>query len=394
MLALISFAEPKICQDLFAEVCGNKKIITDPTGYSIHPGEAYQKKLAEKLKRFEAFLNTKISTTLADPKNKNMLKSFAGFAGIKNCESNFAKCLKKLTPTLASSLNPLDPQFPDSFDYGAFDSARDTVEISSFLKSINDDYKKFFVDSDFKSKAQKMLEDLKKIMIEKLDTLSLAPHRKKAMIDKLSATKLVDCWGLMPEDAIVNGNAANYFGYDSNVICIESGFSLQNTSMFNLAMALSHELTHTLDPCAEEFQIGIPKGVRSPWMPVMQCLRSADSVKANPSKRTLDCIVGDQIGESFADWMGLEITVDYVRRNYSDMRKNDLKNGWINMSRYSCDTRVGEHPAMIDRMNKLTLTHPEIRKDFGCTSPSKATYCPMDLMRQSAGSPNPSKGLQ
>lgn len=389
LMASMSFAEPKICQNLFAEACGNKKIISDPTGYSVHPEGPYKKKLAEKMKRFEAFYRDRIASSLADPRNKNILQSFAEFSGLKNCNSDPAKCAQQLSPSVASLLHPFDSLVPTNFEVAAFESAKETEAMKRFLAHLTKDYHQFFEDTEFKAKAEKMLKDLQKIMLEKLNTLSLAPHRKKAMIDKLSATKLVDCWGSMPDEDIVSGTAANYFGYSSNEICIQAGLPLQNTSLFNLAFALSHELTHALDPCAKEFMIGIPKGVRSPWMPVMQCLRSQKSMGAKASRGTLECDTGDQIGESFADWMGLEITVDYVRQNFKDMSKSELKNAWINMTRYSCETRVDEHPAMTDRMNKLILAHPEIRKDFGCTITSKAAYCSMDLMRQPAGPQSP-----
>jgi len=92
----------------------------------------------------------------------------------------------------------------------------------------------------------------------------------------------------------------------------------------------------------------------------------------------------DQIGEAFCDWVAAEIVPEYMQKNHPGLSRDQLRTGYSNAWRGLCDnlnptphSPQDVHSSLEDRLNKIMLQNPKIRKQMGCTTqPSKgAVYC-------------------
>ena len=205
----------------------------------------------------------------------------------------------------------------------------------------------------------------------------------------------------------------------------------QRISEYQLIQLISHELAHSIDPCFIQFDFksnSAPiinyEGSDSPEkiypFPIIECLRSEDSIQAfRPNYRPYPhhyysmyydtqntpynshppsrpsrppppfCHHDDQIGESFCDWLATEILFRHMNSNskLSGNDKNQHINGIASIYRSHCYPKdglglselgqdIGRHPASIDRLERITLAHPGIRRKLcGKNVKSKVRYC-------------------
>ena len=198
-------------------------------------------------------------------------------------------------------------------------------------------------------------------------------------------------------------------------------------SEYMLVFVISHELAHSIDPCLIQFDsqgkfsttiINYERG-DSPEkiypFPIIECLRSEGSVQAfrpnyplhslypiyypnsypqqhphHPPPPTPFCYYSkDQIGESFCDWLATEILFRHMNSNsrLSGNNKNQHINGIASTFRFFCEPKdglgpsklgqdIGRHPATIDRLERITLAHPGIRRKLcGKNVKSEVRYC-------------------
>lgn len=103
------------------------------------------------------------------------------------------------------------------------------------------------------------------------------------------------------------------------------------------------------------------------------------SGRENPKADFCD---GDQIGESFSDWMAVEVLPVYIEQNYR-LTIEQYRLGYANARRLICSVQEDggrsnrdEHPAIENRINKIILVNPKVRAQMGCPSkhPENA-YC-------------------
>ncbi len=185
----------------------------------------------------------------------------------------------------------------------------------------------------------------------------------------------------------------------ANKIHFCSGPILKNNSEFLLAQVCAHELSHSIDPCILQ-QSGMIQYKRSSSgfdsqfaLPeVLQCLRGNSSMAAQ--KGALCPGPGsngkpqDQIGESFADWMGDEIAPEYISEFHPNLTTENMRNGYSNIAKTFCnppkhppgmDRPPGRdpHPSPLKRYNFGLLVQPLVRRQMGCevAPPPGKTYC-------------------
>ncbi len=139
----------------------------------------------------------------------------------------------------------------------------------------------------------------------------------------------------------------------------------------DLAEALSKQKTPA-PPTPFPFPFPIPGGKTPP-----QIIETPDS----------PFCTGDQIGETFSDWIAAEVLPEYMSLHYPDLTEKQYRLGYSNVFRGSCNHANPEqsfmsagldvHPEESDRVNKIILTHPKIRKQMGCDPkpPAQSTYC-------------------
>ncbi len=161
-----------------------------------------------------------------------------------------------------------------------------------------------------------------------------------------------------------------------------------------------------------------PNQLQNPYNTLMACLRSSASIAAQPekkqskedasqsntdgryhnrsnktnaSKKSKSLIEetpfcdDDQIGEAVADWYAFEILPEFIQKRYPNLTKEQYKIGYSNVFRSAdCKDDVrkegvhASHPTTRDRIDKLLMSQPIIRKQIGCNEASEYHHCNND----------------
>lgn len=294
----------------------------------------------------------------------------------------------------------------------------------------------------------KIFPQIKSLMIERINELHIPDDQKSFMVGKIKSIQFAgsNCTELNRSGyGTTGGNSGEVVSsllvpnafYDSarNTFKFCSGFLLQSTSEFQIAMTIGHELSHSIDPCQIAFgptDMGFKykssddlKKMEQefPLKNVLLCLRDPSSVEAKnlssmqagqmgygngngsgsgeyenypmpvagagmPQQQQLkpSFCNNDQITESFSDWMGSEVLPRYIQKNYS-LTPEQYREGYANANRINCwsypDTsdnfNFKVHPAIGKRINKIMLVNPKIRIQMGCPAKHpENTYCDSD----------------
>ena len=208
-------------------------------------------------------------------------------------------------------------------------------------------------------------------------------------------------------------------------------------SEYQLVRTISHELAHSIEPCLIQFDFrsnsddpiinyeGSDNPERIYPFSIIECLRSEDSIQAfRPNYRPYPhyfysmyydtqntpynphphphppsrpsrppppfCHDKDQINESFCDWLASEILSRHMNSNLklSGNDKNQHINGVASIFRPFCNPQdglgtsrlgqdIGPHSMSIDRLERIILAHPGIRRKLcGKNVKSEVKYCP------------------
>ncbi len=183
----------------------------------------------------------------------------------------------------------------------------------------------------------------------------------------------------------------------SNDVSYCRGMADYGVSKYQLSFVFAHELAHSIDPC--HLQFGSPNvsvnyqnsnedAYKAYPFKILKCLRSDKSILAydpkfyglSESEKGVPsfCLGNDQINESFCDWIATEILYRHMKTNLSKNTKQHHINGIASVWRYSCNEHQSlglsslglqgdsPHPSSVDRLNRLTLAHPGIRREIGC----------------------------
>lgn len=247
------------------------------------------------------------------------------------------------------------------------------------------------------------------------------PAARQKLLTKISAIRFagMDCsqnssGGLYSEfesNAFYDGVANQFF------FC--KGYEKFGLSDFNAVHTIAHELAHSIDPCNIQtgpsffrfnYQGTNPQELEAqyPFPNLIACLRDSRSVGANaggqntstddpmampdpssePDPSPSFCTEGEQIGESFCDWIGTEVLTRFAQNEWKKLSQRQFQNGVANIWRSACQPGAGinssptqgEHPPTGLRLTKLILTHPYIRQRLDCgeMNPSRDIYCNAD----------------
>jgi|GEM_PF-5942661 len=188
---------------------------------------------------------------------------------------------------------------------------------------------------------------------------------------------------------------AYYTGFN-HTISYCRGMADYGVSKYQLVSVFAHEIAHSIDPCrlADTFSdTGLNyKNTSDPEnnfpFKVLKCLRSEKSVHAygtasddlSDEEKEISkfCHNTDQINESFCDWMGAEILYRYMKTDLSKNTQQKHYDGVASAWRYLCEDKEGlgsstlgqerktGHPSSVDRLNRIVLAHPGIRREIGC----------------------------
>jgi hypothetical protein len=279
--------------------------------------------------------------------------------------------------------------------------------------------------------GEKIFPATRALIVKKLQSLPIEDKQKKLMIEKVQNIRFTgtECTKLSPEGrpglhSLLVPNA--YYSPEANTFTYCNGFNILGDSEFAIVHTIAHELGHSIDPCniaRAPADLGFkysPKKDRAthekeyPIPNLISCLRSEKSVMAQPkpeavpvgqlypgtpgvgmgmappqtsaaaNKNESPFCEGDQIGESFSDWLATEVLPDYIESNYK-LTPEQYQIGYSNTFRATCDVSETEtsqatapdvHPDDDKRIDRIILVHPKVRAQMKCPPKhSEGIYC-------------------
>lgn len=261
-------------------------------------------------------------------------------------------------------------------------------------------------------------EDKRRLMINKVNSITFQGTSCEALGSSQSETSTIS--------AYITPNA--FYDPNRNTFNFCSGLLLQSSSEFQIAAIIAHELSHSIDPCAIShapadlgFHYSDNNSLSTieseyPLGNVIQCLRRPESVGAvnvpdemlrlaeeaaarggvatgggmgfprtpttpaqqwTPPPGATNSVpkicINDQVTEAFCDWMAMEILPDYISENH-ELTQQQYLTGYGNAFKSLCRITSEEgpglstHPSSENRINRVILTHPEIRAQMGCSA--------------------------
>jgi len=230
---------------------------------------------------------------------------------------------------------------------------------------------------DLDKEVAKDMEDVKKSLVSILKKSNLNEVDKKKMIKKIEDIKFAgtNCTSTNVSmktklDPLLTSNA--YYHEETNEFRYCNGMDRTNHSRFNRYFIIAHELAHSIDPTAVIFT---PQN-KVPYPGLVSCLRSERSVHARMNEPNQPYF--DQIGESFADFAATEVLADLMKDR--GLSKEQYQNGVANVLRdgYICDSPndpIDDHPLYADRINKIVMANPTMKRLTGCEQKTPVNYC-------------------
>ena len=438
LLTAVTHADPNaVCDDL-------ERLACTPGQYDDGTGKASNGTVADNANDTIKQQNLKIARerfgkSLQDPSNSYFRKAVLSATGL----SLVPQCDGAEDKPSAACLNLLADGVSDIFakqQYGSSGAGRFTpygsgsnisdktyVTDSPIFKSIRDEIlgkvrKGLGEDAVNQKAGQKVFPQVKQLLLKQIDLLVKDPATRKMLTDKVSSIRYQgsDCSKDFGSGETIPGlmitNA--FYSPTQNTFKFCTGMDISNSSEFQMAFVIAHELAHSIDPCGitlgpKDFSFHYkPDDTRAqaeaefPFPGVVGCLRSNKSVQAKPSVQTNAYSIGsngavgmygsspvqpdkfksfcerDQITESFADWMAAEITPQYIDKNFPRLAAQQLRFGYSNIWRGMCNDSPAyadsgdPHPAQVDRTNKIILVQPLIRSQMKCSkSLPETVYC-------------------
>lgn len=152
---------------------------------------------------------------------------------------------------------------------------------------------------------------------------------------------------------------------------VGGAYFLTAKSWFNMVFTIAHELAHSIDPC--EIRIARPR-ISLPAYDRLSACFLRNGVIATRTTRS-ECGENDQLSETFADWMAVQVTAQALRQFASEFRGRQLMNALTNSVRDLCEQDEGSsldmayHPAPQTRIEGIFGRNPTIRKLLKCQVP-------------------------
>ncbi|MFZ9595772.1 MAG: hypothetical protein ACO3A2_06795 [Bdellovibrionia bacterium] len=148
-------------------------------------------------------------------------------------------------------------------------------------------------------------------------------------------------------------------------------------SWFNIVFTMAHELAHSIDPCELRAErLSFPA-----YDHLNACLIQAGIIDLR--KDRFECGANDQLSETFADWMAVQITAVALQEASTRFQPHQLVDAIRNSVRDLCeqeeDTELFEtdfHPPPQIRITQIFGAHPIIQSLLACpASAPVSSYC-------------------
>jgi hypothetical protein len=252
------------------------------------------------------------------------------------------------------------------------------------------------LDNQIKTKKirEKIFPDIKKLMIDSIESKVANKKLQKRMTDRISNIKIdMDCNKKNKGFRLISElEPEAYYNAYENTFFLCGPYKWNEMSEFTLVQTIAHEMSHSIDPC----NIGSSNGPNTalinykesgslkefekvfPFSGVLNCLQSPNSVQAKPPENSF-CEWTTELSESFADWHAAEILPAYFQKEYgTKLTIDQYRAGYANTFREGCGAMSGTHSDTKDRLNKIILANPITRQQMGCSAIKKGSglvYC-------------------
>ena len=470
MLPISMFAADQICEDLHRLTCA-PGTYDDGTGSATNP-TTNRGTGRTMMDRVPKLAKEKFLEALKKPENvqfRRVLRSASGLSMNPDCETVEQKpeggCLELLADAATDVMGRA------LFATGAVSSSSIPLDMLMFItdapvyKEVLRDVVAQVRQDPGQQKTEAKIRDevfprVRELLVKRVASLVQDESTRKKMIDKIrdirfSGSACVQ--GAKSEETITDILTSNaYYMNNSNTFTYCAGSMLSNTSEFQMAHTIAHELSHSIDPCriaegpAAPFRYAKTESLHTAEnrfpIPVLNCLRGTDSANAyrtprgggayygstggigmpKPNSETSNPNQGyfnygistapgmggstageapfdgfcqnDQINEAFCDWMAYEVLPEYMQHHHPKLTKQQLRLGYSNVWRGSCQQpdasgNGGTHPVQARRVDYLLLMQPQVRTQLGCPATVEGrVYCEPKLSSDAGGLNAPSVG--
>lgn len=158
---------------------------------------------------------------------------------------------------------------------------------------------------------------------------------------------------------------------------IGGAYPLSARSWFNIVFTMAHELAHSIDPCEVRYaRLSYPAYDR-----LGACFLSQGLIAARKTRQ--ECSHNDQLSETFADWMAVQVSAKALDHFATEFKGPQLLSAIINSVRDLCEEENEEteedialHPPAKVRINRIFGKSPQIRELLGCANVKESSeYC-------------------
>lgn len=416
---------------IFSKAEDNKSYCSDLYSISCASGDTYDSsgKVSTGLSslRIDQIVDEKMPAVkkeflevIRNPENKyfkNIAQKTLGYSNSPECKFDDSKsielCNLKISEglaTLSGIIATKESNIKNNFKATAEDWSRLTSNLNfqNVYKNFKSDILSKLENKELKKKIETQLfPDAKKILIKKIQDMTIENKTKELMIEKIRSIKY---GGVNCSDDIslsIDGDLIPNAQYvtKKNAFSICDGLLLRGQSDFHLMFVIAHELSHSIDPCGiqdsynesiQNFSDEIKMAEKQYALPnLIKCLRDSDSIEASRKEKKLWDLFdkktkskvfcqNDQIGESIADWFSMEVTSSYIESKFPQLTKPEalsaISNIWKPLCQDSDQSHDAKsfnvHPPDEDRVNRLFLANPKIRQFLGCNNIlPKYGYC-------------------
>jgi hypothetical protein len=162
------------------------------------------------------------------------------------------------------------------------------------------------------------------------------------------------------------------------VVRVGGGYVLMAKSWFNVVFSLAHELGHSIDPCEiRSLGLSFPAYDR-----LVACLMEQKLVTLRANRT--ECGRNDQLSETFADWIAVQVTTDTLHTYAGRLQPVQLQHAARNSVKDLCDKdfehpdpqELETYPSAKVRIEAIFGQNPKIRQFLGCEDHvNSMTYC-------------------
>ncbi|MGK5086702.1 hypothetical protein WDW86_04035 [Bdellovibrionota bacterium FG-2] len=158
---------------------------------------------------------------------------------------------------------------------------------------------------------------------------------------------------------------------------VGGAFVMSIKSWFNLVFTLAHELGHSIDPCELRELNSVPASYKN----LSACFLKQGLVGHQKSRT--ECGENDQLSETFADWLAVQITAVALKEYATEFHKPLIQAAAMNSVRDLCEQEdtlnelaLEFHPSPKVRIEKIFGNNPEIRTILSCPAfENSPQYC-------------------